>query len=256
MTFNDRDPTWMTSNIKDKINYRNNSYREYMKKGKRPVDYMKLQNTIKELSEMTSTRKNDYKLHLANKLIDLRTSSKTYWHILKIFYNGRKTPIIPPLLINGKSETDFKKKAHHFNTFFASKCTPLINHSILPDSIDYMSTVKLSSINFNNVDILKIIKSLNVNKAHGHDDISIRMIKLCGQPIVKPLSIIFKNCIGYGIFPDIWKKSNIIPVHKKDDKQITDYYRPASLLPNCGKIFEKLLFNSIFKFLDDNNLLF
>ena len=49
----------MTSNIKDKINCRNNIYREYMKKGKQQVDYMKLQNTIKELSELISTRKND-----------------------------------------------------------------------------------------------------------------------------------------------------------------------------------------------------
>ena len=50
------------------------------------------------------------------------------------------------------------------------------------------------------------------------------------------------------------KKTNIIPVHKKSDKQIIDNYRPVSLLPICGKMFEKLLFNSIFKFLDDNNI--
>ena len=92
-----------------------------MKKGKQQVDYMKLQNTIKELSELISTRKNDYNLHLANKLIDSTTSSKTYWSILKTFYNGRKIPIIPPLLINDKLETDFKKKANHVNAF--SKCT-------------------------------------------------------------------------------------------------------------------------------------
>ena len=76
------------------------------------------------------------------------------------------------------------------------------------------------------------------------------------RSVVKPLSIILKNCIDNGIFPDICKKSNIILVHKKQtDKQIIDNYRPVSLLPICGKIFEKLLFNSIFKFLDDNNLL-
>ena len=98
-----------------------------MKKGRQHVDYMKLQNTVKELSELISARKNDYNLHLANKLIDSTTSSKTYWSILKTFYNGRKIPIIPPLLINDKLETDFKKKAHHFNAFFASKCTPLID---------------------------------------------------------------------------------------------------------------------------------
>ena len=121
--------------------------------------------------------------------------------------------------------------------------------------VDYISTAKLSSINFNNVDILKIIKSLNVNKAHGHNDIYIRMIKLCGKSIVKSLSIIFKNCTDNGIFRDIWKKSNIILVHKKGDKQIIDNYGPVSLLLICGKIFEKLPFHAIFKFLDDNNLL-
>ena len=45
------------------------------------------------------------------------------------------------------------------------------------------------------------------------------------------------------IFPDIWKKSNILPVHKKGDKQIIDNYRPVSLLLICGKILKKLLFN-------------
>ena len=52
VTFNDRDLPWMTSNIKDKINYRNKIYREYLKKGKQQVDYTKLQNTIKKISEL------------------------------------------------------------------------------------------------------------------------------------------------------------------------------------------------------------
>ena len=88
--------------------------------------------------------------------------------------------------------------------------------------MDYISTARLSSINFNNADILKIIKYLNDNKAHGHNDLSVRMIKLCGQSIIKLLSIILKNYIDNGVFPDIWKKSNIIPVHKKGDKQTID----------------------------------
>ena len=122
---------------------------------------------------------------------------------MKTFYNSSKIPIILPLLVNDKLETEFKKKSHYFNVFLASKCTPLFNDSVLPDSLDYVSTAKLSSIYFNNVDILKIIKFLNVHKTHGHDDISARMIMQCGQSIVNPLSIIFKNCIDNGIFPNI-----------------------------------------------------
>ena len=44
--------------------------------------------------------------------------------------------------------------------------------------------------------------TFNINKAPGHDDISIQMIKLCSKSVVKPLSIIFKNCIDTGTFPD------------------------------------------------------
>ena len=91
--------------------------------------------------------------------------------------------------------------------------------------------------------ILKIINALDIKKAHGHDDISIWMIKLCDKSIVKPLSMIFNNCIDTGTFPDIWKRSNIIPVHKKGDKQIVDNYRSVSLLPIFEIILEKLLFS-------------
>ena len=53
----------------------------------------------------------------------------------------------------------------------------------------------------------------------------------------------------------MWKKSNIIPVHKKSHKQVVDNYRPVSLLPIFSKILEKLIFNSLFEFLHEKNLL-
>ena len=101
------------------------------------------------------------------------------------------------------------------------------NGSTLPHAVSNAPTVELSSFQFNDQDILKIIRALHVNKAHGCDDISIRMIKICDQSIVKPLSIIYRNCLNTGTFPDIWKKSNIVPVHKKGDKKFsisTDQY--------------------------------
>ena len=45
------------------------------------------------------------------------------------------------------------------------------------------------------------------------------MIKLCGNSICKPLSIIFKDCLSEGKFPHEWKKANVVPVHKKGNKQ-------------------------------------
>ena len=63
--------------------------------------------------------------------------------------------------------------------------------------------------------ILKIINDLNPNKAHGCDGISIKMIKMCCDSIAIPLMIIFNTALNTGVFPDLWKKGNIVPVHKK-----------------------------------------
>ena len=111
-------------------------------------------------------------------------------------------------------------KANHFNSFFVSHCTPLNNNSKVPGSQTYITDSKLSSLQFEDKDIIKIIRSLDINKAHGHDDISIRMLKICYLTIIKPLSIIFINSVNNSTFPGLWKKSNICPIHKKGDKQI------------------------------------
>ena len=43
------------------------------------------------------------------------------------------------------------------------------------------------------------------------------------------------------------KKRNVVPVHKKDDKQVLKNYRSVSLLPIRGKIFERLIYNNFFE---------
>ena len=49
------------------------------------------------------------------KLKNFKTSSKTYWSIFKTFHNGRKIPIIPSILKDGKLESYFKIKAISIN---------------------------------------------------------------------------------------------------------------------------------------------
>ena len=216
---------------------------------------MYVHHTMTGVSQLISENKYKYYNKLAMKLNNPNTSSKTYWSILKTFYNGRKIPIIPPLIKDGKLESDFKIKANHFNSFFASQCTPLVNNSKLPDKITYIFAARLTSIKFDNNDILKIIRSLNVNKARGHDGISIRMLRMCDESLVQPLSLIFTGSIDTGVYPDTWKKSNIVPVHKKGDKQIVNNYRPVSFLPICSKILEKIIFDSITRSLNESKYL-
>ena len=167
----------------------------------------------------------------------------------------KKIPIIPPLLIDEKFVTDMQMKANIFNKFFADQCAPLKNGSVLPKNQIFLAQSRICTLDFNEEELMKIIRNLKVHKAHGHDDISIRMIKICDKSILKPLILLFENSIKSSYYPDIWKKSNIIPVHKKNDKKLVNNYRPISLLPIFGKIFEKIIFNRIYNFLSEENLL-
>ena len=88
----------------------------------------------------------------------------------------------------------------------------------------------LTAIDFSNNDILKIIRNLDPNKAHGHDMISIRMVKICDDFICKPLKLMFQSCSESDKFTSKWKKAIVVPIHKRGDKQILKNCRPISLL--------------------------
>ena len=130
------------------------------------------------------------------------------------------------------------------------------NSSVLLNNLAKLTNESPDTFNFSTDDISKITNNLDPNKAHGHDMLSIRMIKLCGNSICKPLSIIFNDCLKEGKFPSDWKKAHVVSVHKKGDKQCLKNYRPISLLPICGKIFERLIYKELFTFLVDNNMIF
>ena len=90
---------------------------------------------------------------------------KTYWSVLKFFYNDTKVQLIPLLLVNNKIVSDFIKKANLFNDFFAAQCKLFTKSSVLLSTIFFKTHSRLNSISFKKKNILKI--------AHSHDDISI-----------------------------------------------------------------------------------
>ena len=81
------------------------------------------------------------------------------------------------------------------------------------------------------------------------------MIKLYDNTIVLPLRLVYEKCLATCTYPQNWKMANVLPIHKKESRQIKKNYRPISLLPICGKIFEKILFDKIYNHLCDNELL-
>ena len=209
------------------------------------------------LSTSIESSKLRYYSRIAKKLNNTQKNSRNYWSLRKIFLSNKKIPLVPPLYDENRLITDFKEKAELFNCFFSKQCSFLANLSELPISFSFRTFKRLSSATFSAEDIEKIIQGLDHNKAHGHDNISIRMLKICGNIICKPLEIIFSQALTSGSFPSEWKKGNIVSIHKKkkNDKQNLINYLPISRLPIGGKIFERLISNKTFRFFLENKLI-
>ena len=190
--------------------------------------------------------KENYYSKLSSRLADPLTSPKTYWSISKTFLNTKKTACIPLLFYENKFIKDFKEKAEFFNHFFVNQCSLLGDSSVLPTNLPQITSKCLDSIHFSSSDIAKIVSHSDPNKAHGHDMVSIRIAKLCGDSICKPLSIMCHDCLNKRKFPHEWEKANVVPVHKKGNKQSLKNYRPISLLPKCSKIFNHLIYDEMF----------
>ena len=118
-----------------------------------------------------------------------------------------------------------------------------------------MTNEKIEQIPIENEDIISLIRKLNPNKADGSDGISGQMLILCDDSVVLPLRIIFGNILSTDTYPDIWKFANVTAIFKKDVKQLSQSYRPISLLPLCGKIFEKIIFNNLYKHLTTHHVI-
>ena len=57
----------------------------------------------------------------------------------------------------------------------------------------------------------------------------------------------FNNLIFDATFPSELRKADVIPVFKKKDRKNVENYRPASILPNLSKIYERCLYDQMYK---------
>ena len=188
--------------MKTLIEKKNHLFKSFMANGRLTINRVRLQQPGAELINIIKSSKENFYSKLVKKLKSSNTSNKTYWSLMKSFVNGKKAPIISPLLFNNNLISNFKEKANIFYDFFAQQCQPIANNSILPTNQIFYTQNRLRDFDIDSGKISKLINGLNPHKAHGHDGISIRMVKLCKLTITKPLSIIYKNCLQQGVFPD------------------------------------------------------
>jgi hypothetical protein len=229
-----KDPPWFTKDIRSRLKKHNRIYKKYKSNGFKDEDKISVDTSKSEIINIILDSKEKYLISQGSRLADPSTGSKTYWKILNTFLNKIKVPRIPPIFHDGDFITDCKEKATKFNDYFALQCTPFVTDSVLPP-LTYLTNNRFLHLYISNDDVNNILKVLKLNKAHGPDEISVNMIKLCGESICSPLRIIFQNIIKTGIFPDQWKEANVTAVHKKRTNRLSQTTDPYHFFPYLPK---------------------
>ena len=159
--------------------------------------------------------------------------------------------------------TNPKKIANSFNVYFASISDKLVSEIKTPTNDEenftsYLVNPTMNRLKFRHIaeeDTMKAIDNLENKNSSGHDGISNKLLKSIRYKLCKPLTLMINQMLSSGVFPEVFRKSKIIPLYKKGDFSLLSNYRPISLLPTISKIFERIIYNQLYQYFNDNELL-
>ena len=175
--------------------------------------------------------------------------------------NKKKKLTYPLVDGNGENINSTEEVANKFCKYFTN-IGPNLADKIAPASKsfrDFINSVppdSLSSFNYVTAEEFKsIANGFKDGKAPGADNIPISIVKKTLDLISDPLLSIINLSLSSGVFPDRLKISKIIPIFKSDNASLAQNYRPISILPAFSKIFERAVYNRIFQFFVDNDII-
>ena len=105
-------------------------------------------------------------------------------------------------------------------------------------------------------EISDLIQTLSSNKSTGPNSIPMSILKKIKNEISIPLSAIISNPFENGIFSNLLKSAQVIPVFKNGSRLSCNNYRPISLVSNIGKVIEKLIHKRLNHFLEQHKVFY
>ena len=255
-----KDKKWITAGIRKSCNTKNRLYKKFLSipNIENKTRYKNYRNTLNRICKLAQE---NYFTSLIN---DTKHSLTKLWQIFGPIINPlkkRKSQQIEKLKINGEYIIDRQKITNHFNDYFCNIGKDLSKK--IPNTRQnykhYLGNNNVNSIFINPVsdaELLKIVNNLNNKKSQGMNDIPIKIFKASYNNIKLPLLKLVNMSFSQGKFPEILKIAKVIPLYKKEDKYLTENYRPISILSYISKIIEKLMKNRLNNFLIKNEILY
>ena len=160
----------------------------------------------------------------------------------KFWSHVKSSSRIPEVMsYEGLTANEPLAKANMFNQYFYKQFS---EPSCYETNIEFDNDITFD-IDFSAPRIKLLLDNLDINKAQGPDAISGAVLKNCSETLAYPLSILFNLSYNTGYIPQEWKLANVVPVHKRDDKNKVINYRPISLTSLVMKVFERILYDEL-----------
>lgn len=248
---------WITPGLLRCIRHRDNLHKDVLKNPTNTtmeISYKRYRNHCNLLLRKLRTH------HEKSALKSSQTSKET-WSIIKSITNqNEKKTVATELLPVTK---DASKEIETINKYFSGIGKELAD-TITQNRRSQPAPYKFNSLPTHNSIVLlspdeaeveSVVNNLKTDCAAGWDSISAMLLKAGKAIFIPQITKLIGICFEQGVFPNVFKKSLITPVHKGGNRDEVKNYRPISVLPTLSKILEKILNTRLVSFLDKNNIL-
>ena len=254
ITKKDREKPWITSRIKRLIKNRQNYFYQYKSTFITFVQFKRYRNYVSR--EIVLSKKQYYR----DLLNGVKNDMKKTWNVINGILRpnrNRKNCNIKTILSQGTVLDNNVAISNVFNQHF-STIGSIISDTFPPTNHESVSNVNIhQSIFFRHVSAIEVSNIINglKNKSCHISSYSSRVLKQICSIISPVLSNIINKSLCTGYFPNSLKTARVIPLHKSGSEDDVNNYRPVSILPILSKLFERIVYNRVYSFLEKYNLL-
>ena len=255
---------WINGEILNKIKDKNKKFNRFvhckdpLQKESMKKSYKLLKN---EITYLTRQRKKDY---YHNYFTKNKTNLKKIWSGIKEVINIKNKTLSKPTCIKNNKQTisNPKEVANAFNDYFSNIADDILKNRKYNGNTSHRKYLTnpldktFVAYECDKTEVESIITTLKPHKGTGPNSLPTNILLMLKSEISCPLAIIFNISLNMGVFPNLLKMSETIPVFKKGSKMETCNYRPISLLSNINKLFEKIMFKRVYSFLESNKCIY
>ena len=252
-----RGSPWITSELKKQMRDRD-ALKVKAIQSRDPNDWLNFKKQRNIVNNKIMLAKQAY---YQNTLNERKGDSKKTWQIINELTSRKSGKIsVKELKVNGYSITNPVDLANEFNNHFATIGPKLAEDIPCSNNNSYLNylnnTVESFQFRYTTTKIVfSLLKKLNKSKSAGLDKISARLILECADLICTPLCCIFNQSLSLGVFPDDLKCARVTPLFKDGERDDLNNYRPISVISVVAKVFEKIVYDQLYAYLSDHEII-